>query len=86
MHPGLMVMEQQHNSANHAGDWKHPGSPRVLEATARPLKFYDTYGEKNHGEYFMLLVFRIAHRDPERLVADGPYFRVAEDQQVKSCR
>jgi len=56
-----MVMEQQHDSANHPGDWKYPGGPRVLKTPARPLKFNEANREKNHGEYFMLLVFRVAH-------------------------
>src|ERR1700693_5240518 len=59
VHASLMVVKQQHNRTQHAGQRKYPWAPRIPQLSARPLKLYESYGEQDQREYFMLKILGI---------------------------
>jgi len=85
MHTGIVRVEEQHGRAKHGESRENKCAPSGSQCASCASYFHDSQTEKNESKSFVLQDFEITcHADPPVFRAEGPKFRIAENENENS--
>jgi len=83
----VVLVKKEHYGAAEGESREYPRSPGRFQNAASALNLKSAESQQDHGKHLVLQVFEIVcEAIPPTLGAEGPEFRVAEDQEEEAAK